>query len=67
MDTEQQIYALQKEKDGLYTLYDNENKKSIGLISYKSVNSDGLVNIKTDSGQNIYYYIDIYSGREYKE
>ncbi|MCT3918054.1 hypothetical protein HZP98_01960 [Elizabethkingia anophelis] len=67
LDTEQQIYALQKEKDGLYTLYDNENKKSIGLISYKSVNSDGLVNIKTDSGQNIYYYIDIYSGREYKE
>ena len=46
LDTEQQIYALQKEKDGLYTLYDNENKKSIGLISYKSVNSDGLVNIK---------------------
>ncbi|MCL1032137.1 hypothetical protein [Elizabethkingia anophelis] len=67
LDTEHQIYALQKEKDGLYILYDNKNKKNIGLKSYKSVNSDGLVNIKTDSGQNIYYYIDIYSGREYKE
>ncbi|AJW62114.1 hypothetical protein VO54_00627 [Elizabethkingia miricola] len=67
LDTEQQIYTLQEEKDGLYILYDNKNKKSIGLKAYKSVNSDGLVNVKTDLGQNIYYYIDIYSGQEYKE
>ena len=67
LDTEKQIYALQKEKDGLYTLYDNKNKKNMGSKAYKSINSDGLVNMKTDSGQSIYYYIDIYSGKEYKE
>ncbi|OCA72285.1 hypothetical protein BBI01_09110 [Chryseobacterium artocarpi] len=67
LDTEKQIYALQKEKDGLYILYDNKNKKSIGSKAYISVNSDGLVNVKQNSGENMYYYIDIYSGKEYKE
>ncbi|EEI90620.1 hypothetical protein HMPREF0765_3784 [Sphingobacterium spiritivorum ATCC 33300] len=67
LDTEKQIYALQKEENGLYTLYDLKNNKNIGSKAYTSVNSDGWVNLKTDSGQNIYYYIDIYSGKEYKE
>ncbi|MCL1674917.1 hypothetical protein [Elizabethkingia meningoseptica] len=67
LDTERQIYALQKEENGLYTLYDNKNKKSIGSKAYTSIYSDGSVNIKLSSGQTIYYYIDIYSGKEYKE
>lgn len=67
LDIDKQIYALQKEKDGLYTLYDSKNKKDIGSKTYNSINSDGLVSIKSSSGQNTYYYIDIYSGKEYKE
>ncbi|WP_293915734.1 MULTISPECIES: hypothetical protein [unclassified Sphingobacterium] len=67
LDTEKEIYTLQKEKDGLYTLYDNKNKKNIGSNAYKSINSDGLVNAKLHEDETIYYYIDIYSGREYKE
>ncbi|MGJ1420156.1 hypothetical protein ACR79T_11065 [Sphingobacterium spiritivorum] len=67
LDTEKQIYALQKEENGIYTLYDLKNNKNIGSKAYTSVNSDGWVNLKTDSGQNIYYYINIYSGKEYKE
>ncbi|MCV5004672.1 hypothetical protein OFM39_33970, partial [Escherichia coli] len=39
LNTERQIYALQKEEKGLYTLYDNKNKKSIGSTAYKSINS----------------------------
>ncbi|MFP3833766.1 hypothetical protein [Chryseobacterium sp. SIMBA_028] len=67
LDTEKEIYALQKEENGLYTLYDNKNKKNIGSKAYKSINSDGLVNVKLSSQESIYYYIDIYSGQEYKE
>jgi hypothetical protein len=67
LDTEKEIYALQKEKNGLYTLYDNKNKKSIGSKAYKSISSDGSVSVKLNSGKTIYYYIDIYSGKEYKE
>ncbi|WP_230036494.1 hypothetical protein [Chryseobacterium sp. Bi04] len=67
LDTEKQIYALQKEKDGLYTLYDSKDKKSMGSKAYTSINSDGLVSVKLSSEENIYYYIDIYSGKEYKE
>lgn len=67
LDTEKQIYTLQKEKDGLYSLYDNKNKKSIGSKAYTSINSDGLVTVKANSGENMYYYIDIYTGKEYKE
>ncbi|MCJ7936067.1 MAG: hypothetical protein MUW56_21175 [Chryseobacterium sp.] len=67
LDTEKEIYALQKEEDGLYTLYDHKNKKNIGSKAYQSINSDGLVNVKLNSGENMFYYIDIYSGKEYKE
>ncbi|WP_407534419.1 hypothetical protein [Elizabethkingia miricola] len=67
LDTEHQIYALQKEKNGLYTLYDNKNKKSIGSKAYKSISSDGSVSVKLNSGETIYYYIDIYSGQEFKQ
>ncbi|MGH1517140.1 hypothetical protein [Chryseobacterium sp. JK1] len=67
LDTEKQIYALQKEENGLYLLYDQKNKRNIGSKGYKSIGSDGLVTVTTDSGKSIYYYIDIYSGKEYKE
>lgn len=67
LDTEKQIYSLQKEKDGLYILYDNKNKQTIGSKAYQSINSDGLVQVKMNATQSIYYYIDIYSGKEYKE
>lgn len=67
LDTEKQIHALQKEEDGLYILYDHKNKKNIGSKAYQSINSDGMVTVKLNSGENGYYYIDMYSGKEYKE
>ncbi|WES98800.1 hypothetical protein P2W68_04120 [Chryseobacterium arthrosphaerae] len=67
LDTEKQIYALQTEQDGLYMLFDNKIKKNIGSKAYQSINSDGWVNVQLPSGQTINYYIDIYSGKEYKE
>lgn len=67
LDAEKQIYALQKEQDGLYTLYDHKNKKNRGSKAYQSINSDGLVNVKLSSGQRSYYYIDLDTGKEYKE
>ncbi|WBV60892.1 hypothetical protein PFY12_01940 [Chryseobacterium camelliae] len=67
LDAEKQIYALQKEKDGLYILYNHKNKKQIGSKAYQSINSDGLVSVKLDPAKNMYYYIDIESGKEYKE
>lgn len=67
LDTEKQIYALQKEKDGLYILYDNATQNRIGSNAYQSIHSDGWVTVKFDSGKTIHYYIDIYSGKEYRE
>ncbi|MEN5435806.1 hypothetical protein ABE545_19375 [Sphingobacterium faecium] len=67
LNTENQIYAIQKEQDGLYALYDNKNKQYIGSKAYQSINSDGLVTVKLNEKQTIYYYIDICSGKEYKE
>lgn len=67
LDAEKQIYALQKEQDGLYTLFNNKTKKNIGSKAYTSINSDGLVSVKKSSGDAIYYYIDLYTGKEYKE
>lgn len=67
LDTEKQIYALQKEQNGSYVLFDNKNKKGVSSKVYQSISSDGLVTVKNGSGKTAYYYIDIYSGKEYKE
>ncbi|WP_413512479.1 hypothetical protein [Myroides odoratus] len=67
LDAEKQLYALQKEEEGLYQLYDNASQKNIGLHVYQAINSDGLVRVKQSEETAIYYYIDIYSGKEYKE
>lgn len=67
LDAEKQRYALQKEEEGLYKLYDNASQKNIGLHVYQTINSDGLVRVKQSEETAIYYYIDIYSGKEYKE
>ncbi|WP_326983240.1 hypothetical protein VUJ46_01445 [Chryseobacterium sp. MYb264] len=67
LDTEKQIYALQKNDDGLYRLYHLKDRKMIGEKGYDSVNSEGLVSVKNGSDLIVYYYIDINSGREYRE
>lgn len=67
LDIDKGIYALQKDKEGTYTLYDNTTKQYIGSHGYQAINSDGLVTVKSDVGELIYYYIDIYTGKEYRE
>lgn len=67
LDTEKQIYGLQKEQDGLYILFDCKRKQNIGSKAYQNINSDGLVTVKNSLGKTVYYYIDLYSGQEYKE
>ncbi|MGJ1267605.1 hypothetical protein ACR78G_10450 [Sphingobacterium spiritivorum] len=67
LNPEKQIYALQKEENGLYTLYDHKNKSRIGSMAYTSIDWGGFVSVKINPEQTINYYIDIYSGIEYKE
>ncbi|MFD2556283.1 hypothetical protein [Sphingobacterium tabacisoli] len=67
LDIDRGIHALQKDKEGPYRLYDNKAKQYIGSQEYHSINSDGLVSVKTDSGEFVYYYIDIRSGKVYRE
>lgn len=67
LDAEKQIYALQNTAENTYILYDHKDKKRIGFQAYSSINSDGLVRLVEDSGDILYFYIDIYSGREYRE
>lgn len=67
LDTQREIYALQEHENDCFTLYDNKRKGNIGAKTYQSINSDGLVSMKDENGQTIYYYIDIYTGEEYIE
>ncbi len=67
LDGKQQIFALQKQEDGPYTLYDNKTKKQIGSKSYDTISSNGLVREKDAENKVSYYYIDIYSGKAYRK
>ncbi|ULT27657.1 hypothetical protein KUH03_13675 [Sphingobacterium sp. E70] len=67
LDGKQQIFALQTQKDGPFTLFNNKTKKQIGTKSYDTINPSGLVRVKGAENKDNYYYIDIYTGKEYKE
>lgn len=67
LDVDKGIYALQKEKEGGYRLYDNRTKQYIGSKAYEAIHSDGLVTLRSEAGGFNYYYIDIYTGKEYRE
>ena len=67
LDLDNQIFSLQKEKDDKFILYSNITKHPIGTKSYDSIYSNGLVRITTENKENSYYYIDILTGKEYKE
>ncbi|MCA5005216.1 hypothetical protein [Sphingobacterium bovistauri] len=67
LDSERQIYALQKEKEGKFILYNNKTKQQIGTKSYDSIDGSGCVRYTSENKKQIYYYIDILTGKEYKE
>lgn len=66
LDIAKGIYALQKEKDENYTLYNQIKKENIGAKAYKYIYSDGLVQVILED-EIVSYYIDIYTGRAYLE
>lgn len=66
LDIAKGIYALQKEKDENYTLYNQIKKENIGAKAYKYIYSDGLVQVNLED-KTVSYYIDIYTGRAYLE
>ncbi|WP_158656058.1 hypothetical protein [Sphingobacterium sp. HMA12] len=67
LDGKQQIFALQTQKDGPYTLYNNKTKQQIGTKSYHTISPNGLVRVRENENEENYFYIDIYTGKEYKQ
>ncbi|TDQ78035.1 hypothetical protein CLV99_2012 [Sphingobacterium yanglingense] len=67
LNTTKQIFSLQQEEEGDYFLYDNLKKAPVGNKSYRSISSDGAVRVKSAEGNEEWYYIDILTGKEYKE
>lgn len=62
-----QIFALQEHKDGCYTLYNNKTKQRIGNKSYMTINPNGWVQPRNEQNRDEGYFIDIATGKEYKE
>ncbi len=67
LDAKNNVFSLQKEKDGDYILFDNKTKQQIGDKSYNSIYNNGTVYIKQPNNEGLYFYIDIYTGKEYKD
>lgn len=61
------IYALQKNDKDLYILYNTEKKQQIGTESYDAIYRDGSVQKTLENNEKIYYFIDLETGKEYKE
>lgn len=67
LDDAKQIFSIQKNENDLLQLYDNINKQVVGSQLYSSIFSSGLVQVRENSGSMLQFYIDLYSGLEYRE
>lgn len=67
VDSKNQVFALQEEVDGEYYLYNYELKERIGVNSYNLIYSDGMVQVKTEGNEEVYFYIDMVTGKEYRD
>ncbi len=66
LDSERGLYALQRDKDGVYSIYNNTTKQQVGQKTYVSIYADGLVKQRTEQGER-YFYINLETGEEYRE
>lgn len=66
LDDKKQIFAIQKELEGKYYLYNNKTKSEIVTPGYTYIYSSGLVRLTDDNKDDIYFYIDIPTGVEYR-
>lgn len=67
LDYQKMIVSLKMGKeDGSY-LYDAQNKKRITTTMYKSISADGFATRQIGSDKEESYYIDIFTGKEFKE
>ncbi|SFS34194.1 hypothetical protein [Sphingobacterium wenxiniae] len=66
LNGEKQIFAVRDSIDECFYLYDNMRKQRIGERGYEHISSDGLVGLNNGQGKEV-YYIDIFTGKEYRE
>lgn len=67
LNVEKSIFALQKEENGMFILYNNKTKQQIGSNSYDYISYSGFVRKTVADEKQIYFYIDIATGKEYKD
>lgn len=65
LDGARQIFAIQKEHNGNYSLFNNSTKSTYGVNTYKNIYTNGLVHLADD--KEAYFYIDILTGKEYRD
>ncbi len=67
LDSKNNIYALKKEKTEAYILFNLKTLKQIGDKSYDFIYSNGFAHIKKPNNEDLYFYIDIKTGKEYRD
>lgn len=61
------IFALQEHEEDKYAVYNYKEKRILTLAKYTAVYSNGRVDATLTDDKKVYYYIDLFSGREYQD
>lgn len=67
LDQQRHLYAIQEVKNGPYRIFNNKLQKQVGDKQYESIYSSGLVKASADDKPAIYFYVDLSTGKEYRE
>jgi len=67
LEASKHIYAINKDKNASVILYNTKTKQQIGTQSYDYIQRDGFVRLKTTDNHDINFYIDLQTGKEYRE
>lgn len=65
LDAEKDIYAVEQVKDGGYQLYHAKTGSGISNNFYHTIAANGYAGRKDNNGTVVYFFIDIYSGKEF--
>lgn len=67
LNENEQVFSLQKEEKGPFQIYYNSSKMFLKNQEFIAVYRDGLVLKRGKDNNNLFYYLDFVTGKEYKD
>lgn len=67
LNTDKHAILLQENEGGKLQIYNHKDKRLVESSDFQAIYFDGRVKFKKENGSIVYFYIDLETGKEYRE